>query len=435
MEKKIQERPVENLKINKPLFREEAVEHFNSQHQTTIVLERTVSHIFLTGLFLSIAVAIILFIIFFSVTKKTQTQGILLPKNGLTRVVTTLPGVVQQQHVNEGKFVRKGELLFTLINERSTDTNISAEKTVANLLTDRSESLRSEMGTSRLQLEQRVKELRGRADNIRSEIQNYDRQIALQTNRLSLNEASYERYKNLQSTNYISVAQLQEKQAEFIEHQHRLVELQRVKVTSERDLSSILAEIENTRLEEVRQLEILRRDAMSVQQDITENDARRVIRVLAPQDGFVSTINAQNSQSLPSNFLLATILPANVQLEAELYLPSRSIGFVEPGTAVLLRYHAFPYQKFGQHSAIVREVANTALRQDDISLQGSLRPTSATNEPLYRVRLTIDKQYVTAYGRKITLKSGMLLDASLILEKRRLYEWILEPLFSISGRL
>jgi membrane fusion protein len=29
----------------------------------------------------------------------------------------------------------------------------------------------------------------------------------------------------------------------------------------------------------------------------------------------------------------------------------------------------------------------------------------------------------------------MLLEASLVLEQRRLYQWILDPLYSISGRL
>ena len=40
-----------------------------------------------------------------------------------------------------------------------------------------------------------------------------------------------------------------------------------------------------------------------------------------------------------------------------------------------------------------------------------------------------------AYGQTYPLKSGMLIDASIVLEKRRLYEWILEPLYSISGRI
>jgi membrane fusion protein len=29
----------------------------------------------------------------------------------------------------------------------------------------------------------------------------------------------------------------------------------------------------------------------------------------------------------------------------------------------------------------------------------------------------------------------MVLDASILLEKRRLYEWVLEPLYTVTGRL
>jgi membrane fusion protein len=53
---------------------------------------------------------------------------------------------------------------------------------------------------------------------------------------------------------------------------------------------------------------------------------------------------------------------------------------------------------------------------------------------LYRIRLKLKQQSVLVYGKSVNLKPGMLLDASIILEHRRLYEWILEPLFSISGR-
>jgi membrane fusion protein len=39
------------------------------------------------------------------------------------------------------------------------------------------------------------------------------------------------------------------------------------------------------------------------------------------------------------------------------------------------------------------------------------------------------------YGQEYPLKPGMQIDASIQLENRRLYEWVLEPLYSISGRL
>jgi membrane fusion protein len=53
---------------------------------------------------------------------------------------------------------------------------------------------------------------------------------------------------------------------------------------------------------------------------------------------------------------------------------------------------------------------------------------------MYRIRLALQSQHIKAYGAVRPLKAGMVLDASIVLEERRLYEWILEPLYSISGR-
>ena len=47
---------------------------------------------------------------------------------------------------------------------------------------------------------------------------------------------------------------------------------------------------------------------------------------------------------------LASLVPAGAQLQAHLYAPSSAVGFVRAEQPVLLRYQAFPYQKFGhQH--------------------------------------------------------------------------------------
>jgi membrane fusion protein len=70
----------------------------------------------------------------------------------------------------------------------------------------------------------------------------------------------------------------------------------------------------------------------------------------------------------------------------------------------------------------------------ELTLPGVVIGPNQTSEPLYRIRLKLKQQSVLAYGNRVNLKPGMLLDASIVLEHRRLYEWILEPLFSISGR-
>lgn len=168
---------------------------------------------------------------------------------------------------------------------------------------------------------------------------------------------------------------------------------------------------------------------------MTDSEARREILIRSPQAGMVTAITAESGQTVAAGQAMASVLPASSALEAEIYAPSRSIGFVKPGMQVLLRYQAYPYQKFGQHTATITEVASTSLRPDEMTMPGATLPSGAIAEPLYRIRLKLHKQSVQAYGQEMPLRSGMLVDASILLEHRRLYEWVLEPLFSVSGRI
>ena len=53
--------------------------------------------------------------------------------------------------------------------------------------------------------------------------------------------------------------------------------------------------------------------------------------------------------------------PSDSDLQAELYAPSRAAGFLGVGQEVLLRYEAYPYQKFGHYRGRVSAVSQTAL--------------------------------------------------------------------------
>jgi membrane fusion protein len=60
---------------------------------------------------------------------------------------------------------------------------------------------------------------------------------------------------------------------------------------------------------------------------------------------------------------------------------------------------------------------------------------NADSEPLYRITVQLSAQTVTAYGMSRALQAGMLVDADVLQEKRHLYEWVLEPLYSLTGKL
>ena len=62
-----------------------------------------------------------------------------------------------------------------------------------------------------------------------------------------------------------------------------------------------------------------------------------------------------------------TLVPAGARLEARLFGPSRSIGFVRPGQRVLLRYEAYPYQKFGSYEGVVKSVSRTTVGPGELA--------------------------------------------------------------------
>jgi membrane fusion protein len=398
-----------------------------------VILTRPVSHLFLTLLFLSIALAIIAFFILFSTTRKAQSQGVLLPTSGVIRVMPGQSGVITAARVREGQAVRTGDVLFVLSGERSSANAGAPQQVVSTLLKSRRDSYDAELKQSSLQSRQRMEAGQRRASDLTAEIARMEDQIVLQQRRITLAEQSYKRYSDLHATNYISSAQLQDKQAELLDQHQRLAELQRIKSASGRDLASAEADVRDQQVQAQRDAENLQRNVSAIEQDLTENEARREIFVRAVQDGKVTAITTEVGQTVAANSVLASVLPVGAELEAEIYAPSRSVGFIKPGMQVLVRYQAYPYQKFGQYPAQVREVASTSLRPEDLAVPGAVSGTNG--EPLYRIRLRLQRQSVQAYGETLPLKSGMLVDASVLLEQRRLYEWVLEPLFSVSGRL
>src|SRR5205807_6903158 len=78
-------------------------------------------------------------------------------------------------------------------------------------------------------------------------------------------------------------------------------------------------------------IQLLRNDLSAAQQRIAEINGRRAYVMRAPTDGRVSTLQATVGQSVDPQRLQLEIIPEDAVLQAELFVPARAIGFVEPG--------------------------------------------------------------------------------------------------------
>jgi membrane fusion protein len=135
-------------------------------------------------------------------------------------------------------------------------------------------------------------------------------------------------------------------------------------------------------------------------------------------------------QMVVAGMPLATLIPEGSRLEVHLFAASRSIGFVRAGQEVLVRYLAYPHQKFGAYRARVLAVSRNAMAAGELGFV----PPDGSREPLYRIKAALESQSVLAYGRPQPLQAGMQVEADILLDRRRLIEWIFEPLLSLAGR-
>lgn len=123
-------------------------------------------------------------------------------------------------------------------------------------------------------------------------------------------------------------------------------------------------------------------------------------------------------------------------LQAHLYAPSRTAGFVQPGQTVWLRYAAYPYQKFGLAQGEVFDVSRTPIASQDLPFgqQQALSQAAQSTEPLYRITVNLVSQIIHAYGRSQLLKPGMALEADVAQDRRAVWEWVLEPLLAVATK-
>ncbi|MBP6224560.1 MAG: HlyD family efflux transporter periplasmic adaptor subunit [Rhizobacter sp.] len=425
------------------LFRTESVEHQSRSWLGGIQLVRPVPLALLTGLVACTAMATGLFLFQGEYTRKAHVLGVIVPDRGLLRLPSPAVGTVVERRVSEGDPVRAGDVLFVVSVDKSTLKG-DAQSAVQGSLDARQRSLQDARAQSQALEREQVAALTRQIEDMRRELQQMDGEAELQQQRLALALKAQARLESLQAENFVSSAHVQTRAEEVLGLRAQAVALARQRTAHQREIAALEALRREKPLQAQSQRGTIDRDLAELAQESAQSDALQRIVVRAPQTGVVTAVLAAPGDSVSPAAALASLLPEGARMQAELFAPSSAVGFLRPRQAVQLRYQAFPFQKFGHHPGQVLQVSRTPLQAAELaSLPLATGTTSAApdssarppGEPLYRITVELDRQTVQAYGVAQPLVAGMQLEADVLLDRRRLIEWIFEPLLSVSGRL
>jgi membrane fusion protein len=421
-----------------PLFRQEALDARQAQYLGSVVIARNPSFaVVACGAFL-LAAVIAAFAVWGEVTRKARVPGFLVPKLGTVQVSTTAAGTLAERRVSEGDAVLAGQVLFVVATDRSGVEGPTAALVAASLVQRRG-TLETERALRENASRQRTQAISERIRALDTERHRAQQEAVLVERRVALAAKSADRYQQLVREGFVSDVQAQARQEELIDLEQRSQASQRGVAALAREQQALRAELQAAVTQLRTEQAQVDRSLAALGQESTENDARRSLVITASAAGTLTALHASRGASVQVGQVLATLVPeghpqspAEQTLEAHLYAPSRTAGFVQPGQVVWLRYAAFPYQKFGMARGRVTAVSHTPVNAQELPAgqAQSLMAAAQSNEPLYRIKVALATERIHAFGHAQSLKPGMAFDADVVQERRAVWEWVLDPVLA-----
>ncbi len=365
-------------------------------------------------------------------TRRERVEGFLAPQNGLARLEAKTTGELAKLFVKEGDSVRQGDPIALISSERFSAQAESSDR-----------KLRSELSREKASVTERIRSIQQQsveqADGYQKQIaltldqlRHGQSELALYQSELTRQAALLKKMRDLARNGFVSKAQLDQQ-----ETSHSLAAL-----NIARQQSSITGLQQQLKSNQAALVQLPTRTELSVAEaeqnlaqiegSLIRNDRDRESLIVASADGVIASITAQLGQTLSAGQSVVTLVPKGEMLMAHLFVRSSAMGFLETDTEIALLYESYPFQKFGAFRGKVYSISKSPISSSEISELGG---TPTSDEKLYKITVAIPSQQVRVAEQAKPLKPGMIVHADLMLESRRIYQWLFEPLRSLDYRV
>ncbi|KJV34813.1 HlyD family secretion protein [Luteibacter yeojuensis] len=413
------------------LFRQEALEARSVPALGTVQIASPPRNTVWVALAMAVSGALLIWLVFGHYTRRIHASGTLVPAAGLIEINARLTGTLSTLSVVEGQRVKRGDVLGTIIAERRSEAGEEVAALISAGVRRQKQELRTAIRNGELVDATALADLKQNLAIALSQRQRVVEQVALAERQASASQELLDKIEPLRAKGYVSAFQFQQQNAQAIDAQNQLKVLSRQRSDIDQQIANLRTQIDQHPLKAEARRGDLERQLSQMDQQLLENEAGRAVTVITPVDGTITSILIKPAQSVQAGQSVLAIMPEQGDLQAQMLVPSDVVGFVRSGAFVALHYKAFPYQKFGVEHGAVAQISRSALTPAEI---GVLRGEAPVDEPMYRVDVNLRAQSVVAYNRPEPLRPGMAVEADILLEKRRVIEWVFEPLYGLAHR-
>lgn len=415
------------------MYRKEAI-NSRKWKSTAILVSRVPSWIIFAISFMLIA-CFLLFISLGSYTRREVVVGEVITYKHPIVVSANKSGYISESYISPNQVVKKGDILFKITLDRiskSGDMNLNAIQSIKaqiesvklgiDLLRENERETLSSLNKQIDNHKKIYKERKIYLDELNSQVKKYADLIIVYEKLFKQGHSSHEEV-NSQKTRYFSQKSL------FDNVKTELFQQDMAILNLENEIESQKTNFRN---------QIIRYEMQKSDLEIRlfEYESVQELIVISPIDGRIDSVSATIGQIIKEGDSLVQILPEEKgEYQLVIWVPNSAISFVKMNGQVNIRYDAFPFEKFGQFKGQIKEISKLPATLQELSLYKNMPLEFNQNVPLYKVLVKIEDQSVAYNDHKLTFMNGMKAEATIFLENRKLYEWMLFPVYNFTKNM
>ena len=346
-------------------------------------------------------------------TRAEKVAGYLKPSAGEVRLLSDQNAIIKQQLVAVGDIVEIGQplLLVAALKDPDHDPQIIAELEAFITHIDSSlDILGRDHGREEVHLKA---DIRG----YESQLLALEAEVATQERQKSLAKARLARGISLEVEGFLATQEKEGMEQDVLRLDQAFSALKRNKSAMQQQLAQARFRLSGLADQYEEESLRLRRERSRQKREQLRYLRQAGRTLLAQRAGEVTAINVYPGSTIETGQTLIVITPEEGNMEAVLFLPPKGSGFVNSGQKVQLRINAFPHEQFGTLQGRIVEYTRAVL------LPGELSEHIKRNGPMYRIKVALETQHLGGFR----LRSGMDVEATISLERRAIWEWMVAP--------
>lgn len=404
----------------------------------TVHLQHDRGSVWMAWFFGAIIVVIVASLFLGRLARSESVRGYVSAASGLTRLDAQAAGIVRDIAVKQGDTVKRGERLMQVQLREQTTGGVSTVGATLRSLQERRTGLVAEEARLSVYLDSTRGDRAETERNVTAVLRALDEQERTLKEGLAQQEEMVSRVEAYMKQGYATRETLNGQRRAALDYARQIAELRARRAELRQSTSERLRAQRTGDTEKAAQLATTRNELSAIEAQITALGAQSRIDVVAPTDGQVAGLYVQPGDSVTADQVVAILGDTRADPLVVLEVPARAIGLAKVGQEVVLKYDAFPFKTFGIAKGTITVISGTPLRNPMLASAddgtSDAAGAAAARQSVYRVEVRPDSRTMRAYGIDEPIRIGSTLSADIVVERRRLIDWMLDPIRAMRGR-